>query len=70
VVVQKDGDRLTVRLVLEVDEYPEGGSMGRLMRSAGSDGVSGEGDGKRDELLEQLCKEAMSDFNRLAAQLQ
>ena len=69
VIVQRDGRNITVRLVLLIQQYPQGGSIGRVERSAGFTTTQNLSDEKRDELVERLCKEAMREFDRLAAQL-
>jgi hypothetical protein len=70
VIVEHEGRTLTVKLLLLIGEYPEGGSMGRIMREGGFPGVSDDMvKDKQGELVARLCTEAMREFDQLAGQL-
>ncbi len=67
--VRYSGDQLLVSFEMKIYGYPGKAPQGSLMRNAGFTGLSGKDVGKENQLIKQLVAGAMSEFNKMAAQV-
>jgi hypothetical protein len=65
----KTGQQIAVTCNLDLFGYPEKDSLGNVGRSAGVGGVDTNDTAEEDRLIDKTCGEAMSEFAKMAAQV-